>query len=140
MNAWLRFLIVVGVLSALPAPAVLAAECLKYEVVSLSGTLVRQTYAGPPDFESMTKGDAPQIIWILQLDARLCVIDSNSTDPRVYNEREVQLVSSAAQDLRYRELLGQRVIATGKLRHGGARDDKRLVLEAGELKRTGVLP
>lgn len=135
-----RILIVIGILSAAPRPALVAAPCLEYEIVSLPGTLVRQTYPGPPDYESVTKGDEPQVIWVLLLARRICVVDSNPRYPKEYNEKEVQLVPGADQYVQYRNLLGEKVIATGKLLHGGARYQKRLVLTASEIKRTGVLP
>ena len=135
-----RTQIVIGVLSAVPQLALVAAPCLEYEIVSLSGTLVRQTYPGPPDYESVTKGDEPRVIWVLLLDRRICVADSNPGYSRGCNEREVQLVLRADQYEQYRNLLGKKVIATGKLLHGGARYQKRLVLTASEIERTGVLP
>jgi hypothetical protein len=135
-----RILIVIGVLSAVPRLAPVAAPCLEYEIVSLTGTLVRQTYPGPPDYESVTRGDEPQIIWVLLPDGRLCVVDSNPEYPREYNEREVQLVLGADQYMQYRNLLGKKVIATGKLLHGGGRYQKRLVLTATEIRRARVLP
>lgn len=132
-----RILIVIGVLSAIPR---VAAPCLEYETVSLSGTLVRQTYPGPPDYESVTKGDEPRVIWVLLPDRRICVVDSSSRYPREYNEREVQLVLEADQYVQYRNLLGKKVIATGKLLHGSGKYQKRLVLSASEIKKTRVLP
>lgn len=139
MNIRMRALSVVGFFGAIASTALAAPECLKYEVVSLHGTLVRQTYPGPPDYESVTQGDRPQVVWILQLDQRICVVDPDPSLPREYNEREIQLVSRADQGLPYRDLLGARVIVTGKLLHGGARHEQRLVLQASDIKRTGVL-
>jgi hypothetical protein len=43
-------------------PVSLAARCLYYGDVSLTGRLIQQTYPGPPDFESVTKGDQPLVI------------------------------------------------------------------------------
>lgn len=140
MNSWMRILLVICALSPLPGTAYEDGACLKYEIVSLSGTLVRQTYAGPPDYESVTKADAPQVIWILQLDRNICVVDPDPRYPREYYQQEVQLVSQAEPAVQFRNLLGARVIVTGKLLHGGARYDKRLVLAATEIKTTGVLP
>lgn len=108
--------------------------------MSLSGTLVRQTYPGAPDYESVAKGDEPQVIWVLLLDRRVCVVDSNPRNPREYGEREVQLVLEADRYVHYRNLLGKRVVATGQLFHGGARYEKRLVLTASEISRTRMLP
>ena len=134
-----RTLIIIGVLSAAPRLALVAAPCLEYETVSLSGTLVRQTFPGPPDFESVAKGDEPQVVWVLLLDRRICVLDSNPRYPREYDEREVQLALDAEQYLEYRNLLGKWVVATGELLHGGAGHQKRLVLAASEIKRTSAL-
>lgn len=133
-----RSLIIIGVLSAVPRLALAAAPCLDYEFVSLSGTLVRQTFPGPPDFESVAKGDEPEVVWVLLLDRHICVVDSNSRYPSEHDESEVQLVLGADQYVRYRNLLGKRVVATGKLLHGGARYQKRLVLTASEVKKARV--
>lgn len=111
-----------------------SAECLRYGDVSLSGRLVQQTYPGPPDFESVTKGDEPRVIWILQLDRGVCIDGSDSSYPSAYNEREIQLVLGSDQYARtddyarYRNLLGQRITVTGRLLPGGAKYEKRFVV------------
>jgi hypothetical protein len=109
-------------------------------VVSLTGRLVRQTYAGPPDYESVTKGDEPQVIWVLLLDRYVCVVDPKPMSASEYNETEVQLVLPPDQYSRYRHLLGGRVVATGELLPGGAKYDKRLVLTASDIKSASVFP
>ena len=134
-----RTLIIIGVLTAVPRLALVAAPCLEYDTVSLAGMLVRQTLPGPPDFKSFSKGDEPQVIWVLVLDGRICVVDSDPRYRSEYNEREVQLVLGADQYLEYRNLLGKRVIATGELLRGGASHQKRLVLAASDIKKTRVL-
>jgi hypothetical protein len=126
----------VGVLSAASSPALAAYECLEYGRVSLSGILVRQTYAGPPHYESLTKGDAPQVILVLQLDGPTCVGGSSAGYARLYNEREVQLVFGGDRYAQHPALLGKRVVATGDLIQGGAMHEKRLVLAVIEMKRT----
>jgi hypothetical protein len=135
-----RWLIVIGFLTAIARPDSSAAACVEYELVSLTGRLVRQTYPGPPDYESVTKGDKPVVIWVLVLERRIDVVSSNPSYPRQYNEREVQLVLEASQYRQYANLLGERIIATGKLFHGGARYEKRLVLTASEIKKARVGP
>jgi len=132
-----RFLAVVAFLCALSRPAA-AVACLEYDTVSLSGRIVRQTYPGPPDFESTTKGDEPQVIWVLLLDRWVCVVDPDPRLPREYDEHEVQLVLAPDQYRQYQHLLGKKVIATGKLLPGGARYDKRLVLTASDIKSARV--
>jgi hypothetical protein len=122
-------------------PAVAADEysCLQYGPIRLVGTLVRQTYAGPPDYESVTKGDEPRVIWVLQLDRRVCV-SSNVRYPREPTQMEIELALPADQYAQYRPLLGQKIIATGELVHGGANYQKPLVLQADNLQKTSLLP
>jgi hypothetical protein len=114
-------------------------SCLEYGPIRLVGTVVRQTYAGPPDYESVTKGDQPQVIWLLQLDERVCV-NANARFPREPTQIEVELALPPGGYERYRHLLGRKVIATGQLIHGGANYQKRLVLLTDELEQTGLLP
>jgi hypothetical protein len=115
-------------------PVSLAARCLYYGDVSLTGRLIQQTYPGPPDFESVTKGDQPLVIWLLQLDERVCIVSSSASYPNVYNEREIQLVLGSDQYARadsyaaYRHLLGNRVAVTGRLLPGGGKYEKPQVI------------
>jgi hypothetical protein len=119
----------------------LAAACQRYGALTLTGRLVQQTYPGRPDYESVTRGDEPLIIWVLQLDRGLCVDASNSSDPSAYNEREIQLVVGTDQYAGsrnygpYRKLLGAKITVTGTLLPGGARYNKRLVLAADHIGR-----
>ena len=133
-------LIAIAILSTMPQPGFVGAHCLEYESVSLSGTLVRQTYAGPPDYESVTKGDDPRVIWVLLLDRPICVADSSPGYARAYAEREIQLVLAANQYERYRNLLMKKVIVSGQLLHGGARHHKRLLIAPSEIRGTRVRP
>jgi len=136
-----RFLTVVVLLSATSWSGSIAAECLRYGVVSLTGRLVQQTYPGPPDYESLTRGDKPLVIWILQLDRGICVAGSDSSYRSTYSEREIQLVLGADQYARtdqyaqYRHLLGKKITVTGRLVAGGARYEKRFVVAPHEIKR-----
>lgn len=134
-----RALIIVGLLSIAPSTRATEYSCLQYGPVELVGTLVRQTYAGPPDYESVTKGDAPQVIWLLQLEQRVCVA-ANSRYPREPTQIEVELALTDDQYRQYRRLLGRKVVATGELIHGGANYQKSLVLTASELRQTSLLP
>jgi hypothetical protein len=108
-----------------------AAECLRYGDVSLTGRLMQQVYAGPPDYESVTKGDKPLVIWILLLETGVCVLDGDSSFPRAFSEREIQLASDAD---RYRHLVGKNIFVTGKLQPSDGRYEKRLVLVPREIR------
>lgn len=130
---WHR-MILIGALNALPALAASAADCLDYGPVLLRGRMVRQTYAGPPDYESVTKGDAPIEILVLQLDRLVCVVDSGGRYSREYGAREMQLELPVDRYQQYRTLLGAQIVVAGELIRGGARHDKRLVIVATEIE------
>jgi len=123
-------------LSAMWWSGSLGAACLQYGAVTLTGRLVQQTYPGPPDYESVTHGDRPLVIWVLQVDRGICVDAWNTSNPSAYDEREIQLVlgtdqyAAGRQYEPYRRLLGAKITVTGMLLPGGARYDKRLVLAA----------
>jgi hypothetical protein len=128
-----RIIIVAAVFGALTRPAIAALQCVEYGAASLAGRLVRQTYPGPPDYESVTKGDEPRIIWVLVLDERTCAYSSSTYTSR-YGEREVQLVLDAEQYVQYRNFHGKQLIVTGELIRGSGRYEKRLVLIVNEMK------
>src|SRR5690242_10973548 len=77
-------LIAVGV-PALARPGV-ADSCYHYRPapVSLTGRLIRRTLPGPPNYQSIARGDRPQVADLLILDAPICPIpdykDSPNTD------------------------------------------------------------
>src|SRR5437870_9835899 len=52
--------------------------------VSLTGRLIRRTLPGPPNYQSIARGDRPQVADLLILDAPICTIpdykDSPNTD------------------------------------------------------------
>jgi hypothetical protein len=141
-----RFLTVVGLLSATSGSGSVPAECLRYGVVTLNGRLVQQTYPGPPDYESVTKGDEALVIWILQLDRGVCVAGSDSSYPSAYSQREIQLVLGTEQYARtdqyaqYRHLVGKRITVTGRLLAGGAKYEKRFVIALHEIKGARTRP
>ena len=124
-----------------------SADCLRYGAVRLTGRLVQQTYPGPPDYESVTKGDEPLVIWLLQLDRGACIAGFDSSYPSAYgylsayHEREIQIVFGPDQYMgvddyaKYRDLLGKRVTVTGRLQAGGGRYEKRFVVAPYEIKR-----
>jgi Domain of unknown function (DUF4431) len=115
-----------------------ATQCLEYEpkVVSLSGVIVRETYPGPPNFESVANGDEPRTIWVLKLDKAICVLASDDVNVKEDNEKEIQLVLNAEQYKRYRSLLGQKVTASGTLFHAiTGYHHKRLLLKTDKMRR-----
>ena len=89
--------------------------CLSSEAatVTLSGKLSRKTFAGPPNYESVRGGDAPETYWILHLARPVCVSGEEPEE----NVSDIQLILSEAQYPRHKGLLGKRVVVSGKLVH-----------------------
>lgn len=98
----------------------LEAACLSYEpsVVKLEGTLTKKTFPGPPNYESVLKGDRPEAYWMLNLERPVCV-DQDPTDADVNgaqkNVRIVQLVVDPKVYQANAGLIGTRVVVTGRL-------------------------
>lgn len=134
-----RALLGIALFNVMLPAAALEFSCLRYGPIDIAGTIVRHTYAGPPDYESVTKGDEPRTVWVLQLDERICV-EANRDYPREAIQLEIELALTPEQYRQYRDLLGQRVRVTGELKHGGANDQKRLVIAARGIAKTGLLP
>jgi hypothetical protein len=94
--------------------------CLLYEpsVVTLKGTLIRKTFPGPPNYESVRKGDRPETYWLVELADPVCV-DKDPKDPDLgpaHNDiRIVQLVVEPKLYKSHASLIGRHVVATGTL-------------------------
>lgn len=94
--------------------------CLKYEpeVVELHGMVKRVVFPGPPNYESVKKGDEPEPYWVLFLPKEACV----QGDPKneFNSETEKNVRSLQLMDVDYkkdRSLLGKSVIVKGTLMH-----------------------
>ncbi len=95
-----------------------AQSCLSYEpnAVVLRGTIRQHTFAGPPNYESIAKGDEREDVWILHLSKAICVSASKDWE-KENSVSKIQLVFLEGQKQynRYSPLLGQRVTVTGTL-------------------------
>jgi len=94
-------------------------QCLSYEpaVVTLSGTVVRKTFPGPPNYESVKKGDRPETSWFLDLPETVCVNESQTEpnlNPKQNGIHEIQLVLKPEQ-YQHKGMVGRKVLATGTL-------------------------
>ena len=112
-----RLLLIAATLTVLCAAA--AAHCLDYEpsVVVLSGTLVRQTFPGPPNYESVARGDSAEQIWILRLRKGICVNVADHFDIHEAGQKQIQLVLEPEFYQRFRNFVGKGVTVTGTLFH-----------------------
>jgi hypothetical protein len=94
--------------------------CFKYDsdVAKLNGTISTHVFPGPPNYESVAKGDAREQVWVLQLSKPICT--SASADIEAEKDvRDLQLVFREGQKQydEYRSLKGRRVVVTGTLFH-----------------------
>jgi hypothetical protein len=96
------------------------AGCRSYKpaTVGLHGTLVRETFAGPPNYQDIRKGDEAETVWLVKLDSPICIKQDEAepdVNPRQKDVRRVQLVLNKEDGERAVALLGKRVVATGSL-------------------------
>lgn len=121
--------------------------CLSYEpaTVTLNGKITRKTFAGPPNYESIKRGDAPETYWILRLARPVCVNADESTpggEETEKNVSDIQLVfSDEGQYARRKGLLGKRVVVSGKLFHAiTGHHHTKVLLTVAEIKGAGRKP
>ena len=89
--------------------------CLSYEpdTVVLKGTIRRHTFAGPPNYESVAKGDQAERVWLLHLSQPICVSASSDWEKET-GISDLQLVF-ANRGQYDKSLLGRKVDVTGTL-------------------------
>jgi Domain of unknown function (DUF4431) len=85
---------------------------------SFEGTLSYSIFAGPPNYEDVRKGDAPEPTYILKLDAPVCATGDESLNPQkrfdkiqVYPAESGTAVRFLSRDLR--RFVGKRVVVEG---------------------------
>ncbi len=97
--------------------------CLSYgpAEVRLTGKIRIRTFPGPPNYESVKKGDTPEVTWVLHLARPVCVRrgQDNEFDVAERNVTDVQLVLEPGQYTQWRKLARGRVpvAVTGTLFH-----------------------
>jgi len=97
-----------------------ADSCYHYRPapVSLTGRLIQRTLPGPPNYQSIARGDRPQVVDLLILEASICTIpdykDSPNTDA-FQGQDTVQVRRAEATWREVRRLSGRRVVVTGTL-------------------------
>lgn len=99
----------------LEAPGV--ADCLRWgpASVSLSGKLVSETFPGPPNYESVAKGDQPETYWILLLEKPVCVdgVDDLGQGHLEARVERIQLVLTPELQKKHRASVGSLVEVMG---------------------------
>lgn len=128
-----------------------AAEKLSYEpkVVSLTGTIVPETFPGPPNYSSVAEGDKAEEYWILHLKKAIEVQADKGSDS--FNEAEqnvtrIQLIMSdsgkyktpEAKYKAWKPLIkkGVIVVATGTLSHSNnGHHHTKVLMDVSDLQR-----
>jgi len=94
------------------------ADCLSYSGrVQVTGTLVRIVFAGPPNYESVARGDQAEPQFVIQLDKPVCVKADPTNDFAVFvpSIRDIMLMLNPPQFGQLRSRLGTRVMLSGGL-------------------------
>jgi hypothetical protein len=98
-----------------------AADCLRYEPAAarLTGTIIRKTFPGSPNYESVRLGDRSETVWLLVLPKSIC-IDRDKDDPDLnVAQKDVGQLQLVFLDptlyQKYAGLVGKRALATGTL-------------------------
>jgi hypothetical protein len=108
----------IGFLPLIVCASANAQGCFDYSppgpAVSLIGTLRRQDFPGPPNYDSIRKGDKETAI-ILTLRNAICT-NRGQYDEAERNVREIQLVIRTEANWKaVRRLMGKRSLVTGTL-------------------------
>ena len=99
-----------------------AQDCLSYEprVERVTGTILKKTFPGPPNYESIRGGDRPETFWILHLDRPVCVTgNTDDVNEPEQSVTDLQLVLDEKQYAQLRRMPGKKihVVMSGKLFH-----------------------
>ena len=82
--------------------------------VSFEGRLERRIFAGPPNYDSIRRGDRPEPAYILTLDRRICIDDGGQFAELNNRFNTIQLFSGNRRlNARLRAGVGHRVRITG---------------------------
>ena len=109
-----------------------AQKCFDYEptgpAVSFAGTLRSQIFAGPPNYESIKRGDRKETAIILTLTKPACT-NRDAYEDAEDDIREMQLVIMHEADWKtVRRLMGKHAIVTGTLFHANTGHHRTRVL------------
>jgi hypothetical protein len=101
-----------------------ASGCLDYgygngqPIQTLKGVIEKETFPGPPNYESVEKGDKPETYWIFNLDVPICTSGADQRGPSENNVRKLQLLFAQVDMYKaYRSQLAKPVTVTGSLEH-----------------------
>ena len=100
-------------------PTLIFAECFNYEpdITILTGKIIRETFPGWPNYESIRGGDEPETYWILNLANPVCVnaLQGDLSYPFESRIKHVQLILMGDEYKKHKNLVGKDVVVTGQL-------------------------
>ncbi len=110
-------LITTAILGASLGGASAGARCLSYEPaqVTLTGELTSRMVPGPPDYRSIARGDQPETVVILVLDAPVCVRGDPLSRVNSQGHAQVAEVQLVVDGSAWRVLRDKRVRVSGSL-------------------------
>jgi hypothetical protein len=116
LHAWFVILIATG---ARATPAV-SDSCYHYRPapVSLTGRVVQRRMPGPPHYDSFARGDRPEMVDFLILDAPICTIADYNDSPNsdaFQGQDTIQVRRTGSTWQEVHRLTGRRVVVTGTL-------------------------
>ncbi|GFO58405.1 hypothetical protein GMST_07300 [Geomonas silvestris] len=81
----MRYLAALLSLLTFLASPVVSAECLKDgDSITLTGKISRETFPGPPNYESIDDGDEPETCWVLTIQQPRCVVAESMENGSLY--------------------------------------------------------
>ncbi|MBI5141559.1 MAG: DUF4431 domain-containing protein [Nitrospirae bacterium] len=99
-----------------------ASDCVELHYgsaqVRLTGKVSRRTFAGPPNYLSVLRGDRPEAVWVLGLTKPVCVspLAADQENEAANNVGELQLViADDLPDKQANRFSSRQVIVTGRL-------------------------
>jgi len=112
--------IIAAVIMAVSSAGEAQSPCLQFEpaVESIVGNLIRKTFPGPPNYESIKEGDTPETAWFVRLDDTLCMIGKPNDElnsENINNIKFVQLVFLGNEYKTKKYLIGKKVKSTGTM-------------------------
>ena len=92
-------------------------KCLHYQSRhTLTGRLVRKTYPGAPNYESIEKGDEPETGFYLMLDSPVCTVGGRDFSEEARTSvSQVQLILDSSTYAMLRPLISRRIKVSGHL-------------------------
>ena len=94
--------------SAMGQGSISSCDSAQQDVVRLEGRLIELTFPGPPNYESVERGDSPETVSVLLLPQVLCFRDES-------RDWDVQMIQVIGLDEAYFALIGREIELLGSL-------------------------